>query len=61
MIVLRKRDLHAMWIGALLLGVALWFHAVWILAVLLAGLGIGALLIHWIIRQFTPPDRRDHF
>jgi hypothetical protein len=58
---LRKRDLHALWIGALLLGLALLFHVVWVVALVLAALGVVALLIPGLIRLCTPPQRRDHF
>jgi hypothetical protein len=57
---LRKRDLHALWIGALLLGLALLFHVVWVAALVLAALGVVALLIRGVIRLCTPPQRRDH-
>ena len=55
---IRSRDFHALWIGGLLLTLALWFDVVWIaglVVLLLAGL---LLCGEWLVSLWNPGSRR---
>jgi hypothetical protein len=56
---LRTRDFHALWIGAVLLGLTLWFDVAWIGVLILMFIGFAALFIRWVVWLFTPPGDRN--
>jgi uncharacterized membrane protein len=55
---LRSRHFHALWIGAVLLALAIWFDAVWIAALVVFMLAAAVLFIEWLVSVWSPDSRR---
>jgi diacylglycerol kinase len=55
---LRSRDFHALWIGAVLLALAIWFDVVWIAALVVFLVAAGVLFIEWLVSTWNPESRR---
>jgi hypothetical protein len=52
------RDFHALWIGAVLLALAIWFDVVWIGALLVFFLGAAVWFIDWLVSLWKPKSSR---
>jgi hypothetical protein len=57
---LRSRHFHALWIGAVLLAMAIWFDAVWIGALVVFLVAAAVLFIEWLVSTWNQHfrDRR---
>jgi hypothetical protein len=55
---LRSRHFHALWIGATLLALAIWFDVVWIAALVVFLVVAGVLFIEWLVSIWNPESRR---
>jgi hypothetical protein len=52
--VLKSRDFHAAWIGALLVTLAILFDVVWIWALAVMGLVAVFMVVRWLLKLARP-------
>jgi hypothetical protein len=56
--ILRSREFHALWIGAVLLALAIGFDVVWLAVMVVIFIGMTVLFIDRLVSVFKPESRR---
>lgn len=54
--ILKSRDFHAAWIGAVLVGLAMYFDVVWVWGLVVVGLVTAFLIVRWVV-LLSKPER----
>lgn len=54
---LRARWFHALWIGAMVLALAIWFELVWAGCAVVLGMGFAMVALDWLMSLLSPESR----